>query len=176
MINPSEKKQIKLADNILNRIKENKKVLGMCGNGGSMAEAQHFAGELVPIGIPAMAFNDLSIITAIANDFHYSKIFTVQIDAFRNILDTVFLFTTSGKSENILNSLSYLNAITQHIHKIGITSDKTDIKFASGIKEYFIECNDCTLIQFKGDTAKVQEKTLEFIHIFYKRAQEIWDI
>lgn len=89
------------------------KVLIM-GNGGSAADAQHFAAELVGRflknrpALPAIALTtDTSILTAIGNDFGFSRIFSRQLEALVAPEDVVIGISTSGQSENILQGLLY---------------------------------------------------------------------
>jgi D-sedoheptulose 7-phosphate isomerase len=84
----------------------------ICGNGGSAADAQHIAGELVGRflrerkGLPAVAFStDTSVITAIANDYGYANIFTRQTEALVNNGDVLWVLSTSGTSENIVSAV-----------------------------------------------------------------------
>jgi D-sedoheptulose 7-phosphate isomerase len=84
----------------------------ICGNGGSAADAQHIAGELVGRflrerkGLPAVAFStDTSIITAIANDYGYGQIFTRQTEALVKEGDVLWGLSTSGASENIVDAV-----------------------------------------------------------------------
>lgn len=83
--------------------------LYICGNGGSAADAQHIAGELVGRfkterrALPAVAFTtDTSVITSIANDYSYDDIFARQVEAFVREGDLLWAFSTSGTSSNIL--------------------------------------------------------------------------
>jgi D-sedoheptulose 7-phosphate isomerase len=80
-----------------------------CGNGGSAADAQHFAAELVGRyyadrrALPALALTvNSSSVTAIANDFDASQMFARQLEAFGAPGDVVVLISTSGTSRNIL--------------------------------------------------------------------------
>lgn len=80
-----------------------------CGNGGSAADAQHFAGELVnrfEMNRPALAgialTHDASVITSIANDFSFKDVFSRQIEAFGRSGDVLLAISTSGSSENVL--------------------------------------------------------------------------
>lgn len=98
---------------IIESYKKGGKVL-IAGNGGSAADAQHIAGELVSKfffdrpGLPAMALTtDTSIITAIGNDYGFEKLFERQIQANANGHDVFIGITTSGKSKNILKALEY---------------------------------------------------------------------
>lgn len=84
-----------------------KKILA-CGNGGSAADAQHFAAELVNRfeverpGLPAIALTtDVSCITSIANDYSYKEIFSKQVDALGQAGDVLLALSTSGKSPNV---------------------------------------------------------------------------
>ena len=88
----------------------------LCGNGGSAADCQHFAAELVSVltqeflrpGLAAIALTtDSSILTASANDFGYSGIFERQVQALGRPGDVVLGISTSGNSENVLRALSY---------------------------------------------------------------------
>ncbi|MDQ8039797.1 MAG: phosphoheptose isomerase [Rickettsiella sp.] len=86
---------------------DGKKIL-VCGNGGSAADAQHFASELINRfdmerpSLPAIALTtDTSTITSIANDYSYDKIFAKQICALGQVGDILFLISTSGNSKNI---------------------------------------------------------------------------
>jgi len=82
------------------------------GNGGSAADSQHLAAEIVSRfaydrpGLPAFALTtDTSILTAIGNDYGYEHLFARQIDSVGNAGDVFFGISTSGRSPNILNAL-----------------------------------------------------------------------
>ena len=75
------------------------------GCGGSMAEASHFAGELVGIGVPAIALNDPSVLTALANDFRFDEVFSRQIFTLGKTEDIAIALSTSGKSKSVLNGI-----------------------------------------------------------------------
>ncbi|MBW8016029.1 MAG: SIS domain-containing protein [Planctomycetes bacterium] len=84
----------------------------ICGNGGSAADAQHIAGELVGRflrerkGLPAVAFStDTSVITAVANDYGYGQIFARQTEALVKEGDVLWGLSTSGTSENIVSAV-----------------------------------------------------------------------
>jgi phosphoheptose isomerase len=96
---------------ITTALQNGRKVL-VFGNGGSAAQAQHLAGELVgkygPVrkSLPAIALTaDSGVVTCIANDFGYDDVFARQVDAFAQPGDIVIGFTTSGKSSNVLKAL-----------------------------------------------------------------------
>ena len=101
----------------------------IAGNGGSTADAQHIAGELVSKfyfdrpALPAIALTtDTSIITAIGNDYGYENLFSRQIEG-NGISGDVFLgIGTSGNSPNILKAIEV--AKTKGITTIGLTGEK----------------------------------------------------
>tara|TARA_X000001036_G_scaffold77504_1_gene69114 strand:+ start:10340 stop:10891 length:552 start_codon:yes stop_codon:yes gene_type:complete len=102
---------IELYNMILSTIEKKGKVL-IFGNGGSAADAQHFAAELVvkfekkrqPIAAIALT-TDTSIITSISNDLSFNKIFSRQIAAIANEEDLLIGISTSGKSQNVIQGL-----------------------------------------------------------------------
>jgi D-sedoheptulose 7-phosphate isomerase len=95
----------------INSLKNGGKIL-LFGNGGSAADAQHIAAELVGRykinrkGLSAIALTtDTSVLTSIANDFKYVNIFSRQVEAIANPEDVVIGISTSGKSPNIIKAL-----------------------------------------------------------------------
>ena len=87
------------------------------GNGGSAADAQHLAGELVSRfaydrpGLPAFALTtDTSVLTAIGNDYGYDQLFARQIEAVGAAGDVFFGISTSGRSPNVLSALDAARA------------------------------------------------------------------
>ena len=83
-----------------------------CGNGGSAADSQHFAAELVGrfererLPLPAIALTtDTSILTAVGNDYSYREIFSKQVQAFGQAGDVLLAFSTSGNSANVLAAI-----------------------------------------------------------------------
>ena len=96
---------------IIDVLKAGGKVL-LAGNGGSAADAQHIAAELIGRfqrernSLPAIALTtDTSILTALANDYGYDKVFKRQIESLANEEDVFIAITTSGNSSNILNAV-----------------------------------------------------------------------
>ena len=84
----------------------------VCGNGGSAADAQHFAAELVNRfeterpGLPAIALTtDSSNLTSIANDYDFTRIFARQIEALGRPGDVLVSLSTSGDSPNIVAAI-----------------------------------------------------------------------
>src|SRR5210317_856854 len=81
----------------------------ICGNGGSAADAQHIAAELVGRfvrerkGLPAVALTtDTSTLTSVGNDYGFEQIFSRQVEALVKKHDILWAFSTSGTSKNIL--------------------------------------------------------------------------
>ena len=95
---------------LISSMKNNGKII-FAGNGGSAADAQHLAAELVgrylkkrrAISAISLA-TDTSIITSLANDFNYDYIFARQIESLADKKDVFFGITTSGKSKNLIEA------------------------------------------------------------------------
>jgi D-sedoheptulose 7-phosphate isomerase len=101
----------------------------LCGNGGSAADAQHWAGELVSRfhydrpGLAAVALTtDTSILTAIGNDYGYERLFARQVEALGRPGDVLFALSTSGRSPNILAALEAARAVG--IRTVGFTGSR----------------------------------------------------
>lgn len=91
---------------------ENGGKIMLAGNGGSAADSQHLAGELVSrfafdrSPLPAIALTtDTSILTSVANDYGYGEVFARQIQAQGRMGDVFFAISTSGRSANIIQGL-----------------------------------------------------------------------
>ncbi len=98
------------ASPILSALKDGGKVL-ICGNGGSAADAQHFATELTGRfmrerrALPGIALTtDSSAVTAISNDYGFGRVFARQVEALGKRGDVLVLLSTSGESENLLEA------------------------------------------------------------------------
>jgi len=83
----------------------------ICGNGGSAADAQHIAAELIGRfeqerkGLPAVALTtDASVMTSLANDYGFENIFARQVEALARSGDILWAISTSGSSANILTA------------------------------------------------------------------------
>lgn len=101
----------------------------LAGNGGSAADAQHIAGELVSRfafdrpGLPALALTtDTSIMTAIGNDYGYERLFARQIEAHARIGDVFIGYSTSGRSPNVLRAFEAARALG--VVCIGLTGNR----------------------------------------------------
>lgn len=98
------------AEAIISSFKQGGRVY-LCGNGGSAADAQHVASELVGRfehqrrGLPAIALTtDTSVITSISNDFGYENVFAKQVEALVKEVDIFWAISTSGTSINIVEA------------------------------------------------------------------------
>jgi len=145
---------------IVNAYKENKKVI-LFGNGGSAADAQHIAGELVGKfylerkALAAIALTtNTSELTAIANDYSFNRVFARQVEALVNPGDIVIGITTSGNSLNVIEGIK--EAKLRGAVTIGFTG-------ASGGK--LKENVDYLLAVPSEDTPHIQESHIMIGHI-----------
>ncbi|HIU63732.1 MAG TPA: D-sedoheptulose 7-phosphate isomerase [Candidatus Avacidaminococcus intestinavium] len=124
-----------------------------CGNGGSAADAQHWAAEIVGRfqkerpGMPAIALTvDTSVLTAIANDYGYERIFARQVEALGVQGDILVAVSTSGNSPNVLAAID--EAQKKGIKVVGLT--------AAGGGKMAQVCDICLSIP-SNITARAQE-------------------
>ncbi len=151
---------------ITNAISNGNKII-IFGNGGSAADAQHIAGELVGRFLKnrksyaAIALStDTSIITAIANDFSYDEIFSRQCEALVTTGDVVIGISTSGNSKNVLNAITIskkLGATT-----IGLFGNRGKIK----------NLVDIPLMVESNSTPRIQETHRIIYHIICQLVEE----
>ncbi|HEX9428462.1 MAG TPA: SIS domain-containing protein [Candidatus Polarisedimenticolia bacterium] len=106
----------RLVDTLHGTLEAGGKVLA-CGNGGSAADAQHFAGELVGRyreerrALPGLALNaDGPVLTCLANDYEYAHVFARQVEALGRPGDLLLALSTSGRSPNIVEALRVARA------------------------------------------------------------------
>jgi phosphoheptose isomerase len=140
----------------------NNKIL-VCGNGGSAADSQHFAAEMINRfeierpSLPAIALTtDTSTLTAIANDYNYSDVFAKQIRALGQAGDILFLISTSGNSENILRACK----AGQHRELKIVALTGNDGGSLAGL----LNPSDIELRVPASSTARIQETHLLIIH------------
>jgi len=98
----------------------------LCGNGGSAADAQHIAGELVGrfrrerAPFPAIALTtDTSVLTCVANDYGFEDVFARQVEALGREGDVLIAYSTSGNSRNVLRAIEKAKTIGMKI--VGMT-------------------------------------------------------
>jgi D-sedoheptulose 7-phosphate isomerase len=115
----------RVANACIEALHQGNKIL-FAGNGGSAADAQHLAAELISRfhydrpGLPAFSLStDTSVLTAIGNDYGYEHLFARQIEAVGNMGDVFFGISTSGRSPNILKALQTARA--KGLLTIGLT-------------------------------------------------------
>ncbi len=99
------------ARTVVETIRAGKKVL-LCGNGGSAADSQHIASEIVGRfrrerdGWPAVALStDTSILTSVGNDYGFAEVFRRQVEALGRKGDCLIAYSTSGNSENVIRAV-----------------------------------------------------------------------
>ncbi len=134
-----------------------------CGNGGSAADAQHFAAEFVgrfererpELGAIALS-TDSSILTAIANDYHFDQIFSKQVRALGQPGDVLLAISTSGNSRNVLAAIEA--AHERDLIVVALTG-KGGGKIAQVLRE-----TDVHVCVPHDRTARIQEVHLLVLH------------
>lgn len=151
----------------LKAFRSGRKVL-LAGNGGSAADAQHLAGELVNRfrfdrpGLPAVALTtDTSVLTSIANDSGYDQVFARQVEALGRSGDVFWAFSTSGRSPGILAALDV--ARRRKLVTIGFTGQAG---------EDMIGRCDIALAAPSRDTPRIQEIHALIGHILCELIEE----
>jgi len=134
-----------------------------CGNGGSAADAQHFAAELINRfeierpGLAAIALTtDSSVLTSIANDYDYNQIFSKQVSALGRTDDVLLAISTSGNSVNVVAAIAAAHA--RNMRVIALTG-RDGGKMGMMLKEGDIQI--CVPTQ---STARIQEVHLLALH------------
>ncbi|MDR7047743.1 D-sedoheptulose 7-phosphate isomerase [Duganella sp. 3397] len=135
----------------------------VCGNGGSAADAQHFAAELVGrfererFPLPAISLTtDTSILTAVANDYSYREIFSKQVQAFGQAGDILLAFSTSGNSGNVVAAIEA--ALEREMRVVAMTG-----KGGGEIGKMLTDA-DVHICVPADRTARIQEVHLVCIH------------
>jgi D-sedoheptulose 7-phosphate isomerase len=142
----------------------------VCGNGGSAADAQHIAAELVNRfkierrGLPAIALTtDTSALTSIANDRGYAEVFARQIEALGRNGDVALLISTSGSSPSILRALRACRR--RQITTIGLTG---------GSGGQLARTADIVLrVASTKETARIQETHLVIGHVLCEQIDRV---
>ncbi len=140
------------AEMLVSVIQRNGKIL-ICGNGGSAADAQHFAAEFTckykddrpPLAAIALTV-DTSALTAIGNDYGFDDIFSRQVEALGSSGDMLVAFTTSGKSKNILNAIQ---AAKKKGMKVVAMTGKKGVSLKESV--------DVAIVVPSEETARIQE-------------------
>ena len=141
----------------------------LCGNGGSAADCDHIAAELVngmtkrTTGLPAISLcSNGAIITAIGNDRDADSIFSQQVQAYGNPSDVLLAITTSGKSKNIIKALrtAYVTKYMRAIALIGSYADKVE-----PYSDLVIACPG-------ANASEIQEQHIKVYHELCRRLEE----
>ena len=134
-----------------------------CGNGGSAADAQHFAAELLNRfemerpGLAAMALTtDSSVLTSIANDYSFEQVFSKQVRALGQAQDVLLAISTSGNSRNVVEAL--IAAHERQMTIIALTG-RDGGKMAELLQE-----GDIHICVEAQSTARIQEVHLLSLH------------
>ena len=141
----------------------------LCGNGGSAADAQHIAAELVGRyedqrrPYPAISLTtDTSALTALSNDFGYDEVFARQVQALASPGDVLIAISTSGKSPNVVRAAESARSLGCKV--IGLTG-----RHAEPLSDYcFI-----TVQVLSERTARVQEAHITIGHLWCEMVDEI---
>lgn len=157
-----------VAERIVAAYRQGRKLL-LAGNGGSAADAQHIAGEMVNRfrfdrpALPALSLaTDTSVLTAIGNDAAFDQVFARQIQALGNAGDVFIGISTSGDSPDIIKALQACGR--KRIFRIGLTG-KTGGKMKA-------RC-DCCLRVPSNDTPRVQEAHIMLAHLLCGMIEEL---
>lgn len=141
------------------------------GNGGSAADAQHFAGELVGRytrnrrAIPCICLSsDSSVVTCIGNDFGYDSIFARQVDAFKGSTNLLFLISTSGCSQNLIQAANTAK-------EVGLKSVALLGKGGGDLADLVDEA----IIVDSSSTARIQECHIFLIHLICDAVEELYN-
>ena len=156
-----------ISELIINAYRNGGKVV-LFGNGGSAADAQHIAAELVGQflikrqSFPAIALNtNTSILTAIANDYGYDSIFTRQVEALVDSGDVVIGISTSGNSPNVVNAI-----------ELAKTKGAKTVVLTGGSGGKLAEAADLTLTVPSDSTPRIQEAHITIGHIICEIVEE----
>ena len=143
-------------------------VVFFAGNGGSAAEAQHFATELVcryvknRRALPAIALSaDTSVLTATGNDYGFDRVFARSVEALGRRGDLLVAMSTSGRSRNVLAAIR--EARRRRMRVIGLTG--------AGGRAFAARCDECLVVPSQ-DTPRVQEVHLLVGHLWCEIAEE----
>jgi D-sedoheptulose 7-phosphate isomerase len=163
-----QEKILEVIELCVDTLKNGNKII-FCGNGGSAADSQHLAAELVSRfnfdrpALPAIALTtDTSALTAIGNDYGYEKVFSRQLEAIGKNGDILFGFSTSGRSKNII--LAFEIAKKMNIKTVGMLGfDGRDIG----------KISDFSINIPSNETPKIQEGHACIGHIICGLIEEI---
>lgn len=142
-----------------------------CGNGGSAADCQHIAAEFIVKlskirrALPAISLtSNTSVITAISNDIDYESVFIRQLEGIAKPRDILIGISTSGNSQNIINSFQY--AREHDIYTVSVTGNNKSELWCLA---------DTRLIIPSKNTQIIQEVYLMIFHIMCEKLEELYE-
>jgi D-sedoheptulose 7-phosphate isomerase len=159
---------VKVAQLLIDTLKSGKKIL-ICGNGGSAADSQHFAAELVSSfsknrnrdGIPAIALTtDTSIMTAYSNDFNFEGVFARQVNALGQAGDCLIVLSTSGNSKNCIMGIKEAKA--KNLKTVALIGENGSLKNMA----------DEIILVPSNNTQNIQEMHILIYHILSELIEE----
>lgn len=159
---------VEAAQAISNAFESGGKML-ICGNGGSAADAQHLAGELVGRfkyhdrpGLPAIALTaDSAVVTAWGNDVAFDKVFARQVQALGRPGDVLIGISTSGRSRNVIEAF-------EAARRQGLTC----ISLTGGNGGELLELSDISIVAPSSNTPRIQEVHIVALHLICELIDE----
>lgn len=150
-------------------LRSGKKLL-FCGNGGSAADSQHIAAEFIARfkkerkSLPAIALTtDTSILTAVANDYQFSEIFSRQVEGLAAEGDILVAISTSGNSQNVLNAV-----------RAAKDNKVLTIGFSGGDGGELASLVDLCYLAKTQETSHVQEMHITALHAISEVVEEVF--
>jgi len=161
LLNEENMEKLKSASLIIkSALKKNNKIL-LCGNGGSAADCQHFAGEMVGRfkkerkALPFISLTtNTSVLTSVGNDYSFKRIFERQVEGIGRKEDVLICFSASGRSENVILAAKKGKEIGMKI-----------ISFTGKIPNPLAKISDITLSVPSTETPRIQEVHLLIYHL-----------
>lgn len=142
----------------------------LCGNGGSAADAQHIAAELVGrfqhdrAALPAIALTtDTSVLTAIGNDYGFERVFARQVEALARRNDVLWALSTSGRSPNVLAAAEAARSIGCRV-----------VAFTGGNGSPLADLSDLSYCVPHEHSDRIQEAHLLAYHYVCERVEAAW--
>ncbi len=165
MLDPKHEREIEQIVYILYELYKRGNTVYVFGNGGSLSDASHIASDAISLGkgyeiipIRIIPLTDPNIITALANDYGYERVYENWIKAWCREGDAVLAISTSGESSNIVEALTY--AREKGITTIGLLG-----RDGGRAKQY---C-DISMVAPGGNAMEIQNYHREIYHEILKR-------
>ncbi|WP_020649554.1 phosphoheptose isomerase [Solimonas variicoloris] len=162
---------LRAAAALADALRADRKILA-CGNGGSAADAQHFAAELTGRfererrGLPGISLTvDTSALTAIGNDYGFERVFAKQVEALGREGDWLLAISTSGHSPNVVRAIEAAHA--QGLHVLAMTGKD------GGAMAQMLKAGDVELRAAANVTARIQEVHIVLLHCLCDAIDEL---